>query len=293
MASPLVLVHGGAGDVPPERRARHAQGCLEAARAGGRVLAAGGSAVEAVVAAVEVLENDPIYNAGVGCALTREGHVSLDVSLMDGETRDAAGLAALASFRNPIHIARAMLYEPVVMMAGSAATRWAEQQGFRQVPEETMITEYVRERWREVVEGRGASNFAGGTVGAVARDAQGRLAAGTSTGGTMGKPAGRVGDSPVIGAGTYADDLAAVSATGDGEAFLRSVFAARLADKVRYGRPPEESLRKMLERVRDRFGGIGGAILITRDGGPYRWWSSEVMSHGWWTPGGDGCGIEP
>lgn len=293
MVSPLVLVHGGAGDVPPDRRARHAQGCLEAARAGGRILAAGGSAVEAVVAAIEVLENDPIYNAGTGCALTSEGRVTLDVSMMDGATRDAAGLAALGPFPNPIRIARAMLYEPVVMMAGPEATRWAEQRGFRQVPEDSMITEYVRARWRDVMRGEAKSNFAGGTVGAVVRDAAGRLAAGTSTGGTMGKLPGRVGDSPVIGAGTYADDLAAVSATGDGEAFLRAVFAARLADKIRYGREPEDALRKMLDRVRDRFGGIGGAILLTRDGGPFRYWTSEVMSHGWWSPGSEGCGIEP
>jgi beta-aspartyl-peptidase (threonine type) len=292
MSGPLVLVHGGAGDVAPERRARHAQGCLEAARAGGRVLAAGGTAVEAVVAAVELLENDPVYNAGTGCALTREGKVELDVSLMDGETRDAAGLAALAPFKNPIRIARAMLYEPEVMMAGAAATRWAERHGFQQVPEESMITEYVRARLRDVLNGAARSNFAGGTVGAVARDAAGRLAAGTSTGGTMGKLPGRVGDSPVIGAGTYADELAAVSATGDGEAFLRAVFAARLADKVRYGREPAESLRRMLERVRDRFGGIGGAILITRDSGPLRYWTSDVMSHGWWSPAGEGSGIE-
>ncbi len=293
MSQPLVLVHGGAGDVPPDRRARHAQGCQEAARAGGRILAAGGNAVDAVVAAIEVLENDPIYNAGTGCAITREGRVSLDVSLMDGATREAAGLAALASFKNPIRIARAMLYEPEVLLAGPEATRWAERHGFRQVPEDSMITEYVRARWREVVDGTGKPNFAGGTVGAVARDAQGHLAAGTSTGGTMGKLPGRVGDSPVVGAGTYAAERAAVSATGDGEAFLRAVFAARLADKVRYGREPEESLRTMLERVRDRFGGIGGAILITREGGPFRFWTSEVMSHGWWSPEGEGCGIEP
>lgn len=293
MSHPLVLVHGGAGDVAPERRARHAQGCLEAARAGGRVLAAGGAAVEAVVAAVEVLENDPVYNAGVGCALTREGRVELDVSLMDGETRAAAGLAALAPFKNPIRIARTMLYEPEVMMVGAAATRWAERHGFRQVAEESMITEFVRARLREVLDGTAKSNFAGGTVGAVARDAAGRLAAGTSTGGTMGKLPGRVGDSPVIGAGTYADELAAVSATGDGEAFLRAVFAARVADKIRHGRPPTEALRSMLERVRDRFDGIGGAILLTRDSGPLRYWTSEVMSHGWWSPEGEGCGIEP
>jgi len=291
MSHPLILVHGGAGDVPPERRERHAAGCLEAARAGGKILAAGGSAVEAAVAAIAVLEDDPAYNAGTGCALTRDGHVLLDVSLMDGETRHAAGLAGLAAFKNPIRIARAMLYEPDVLLAGPDATRWAEAHGFRQVPEESMITERVRAKWLEVVSGTAGANFAGGTVGAVARDAQGRLAAGTSTGGTMGKHPGRVGDSPIIGAGTYADELAAVSATGDGEAFLRAVFAARLADKVRFGIPPAEALQQTLERVRDRFGGIGGAILLTRDAGPFRFWTSTGMSHGWWTPQGDGCGI--
>lgn len=291
MSHPLILVHGGAGDVPAERRERHANGCRDAARAGGKVLAAGGSAVDAVVAAIEVLEDDPVYNAGTGCALTREGRVSLDVSLMDGETRDAAGLAALAPFKNPIRVARAMLYEPEVLLAGPEATRWAEEHGFVQAAESSMITDFVRAKWREVVSGTGTANFAGGTVGAVARDARGRLAAGTSTGGTMGKLPGRVGDSPIIGAGTYADDLCAVSATGDGEAFLRAVFAARLADKVRYGGAPQESLRTMLERVRDRFGGIGGAILLTPDAGPHAFWTSLGMSHGWWTPQGDGCGI--
>jgi beta-aspartyl-peptidase (threonine type) len=291
MSHPLILVHGGAGDVPPERRERHAAGCGAAARAGGKILAGGGSAVEAVVAAIAVLEDDPAYNAGTGCALTREGRVLLDVSLMDGETRHAAGLAGLAAFKNPILIARAMLYEPDVLLAGPEATRWAESHGFRQVPETEMITERVRAKWHEVVSGVAGSNFAGGTVGAVARDAQGRLAAGTSTGGTMGKHPGRVGDSPIIGAGTYADEVAAVSATGDGEAFLRAVFAARLADKVRYGMEPAAALQQTLEKVRDRFGGIGGAILLTRDGGPFQFWTSIGMSHGWWTPQGDGCGI--
>jgi isoaspartyl peptidase/L-asparaginase-like protein (Ntn-hydrolase superfamily) len=107
----------------------------------------------------------------------------------------------------------------------------------------------------------------------------------------MGKLSGRVGDSPIIGAGTYADDLAAVSATGDGEAFLRAVFAARLADRVRYGGAPQESLRKALERVRELFGGIGGAILLTKDSGPHAHWTSRGMSHAWWTPDGDGSGI--
>ncbi len=291
MSHPLILVHGGAGDVPAERRERHAEGCRKAARAGGRVLAAGGAAVDAVVAAIEVLEDDPVYNAGTGCALTREGHVALDVSLMDGETREAAGLASLAPFKNPIRIARAMLTAPEVLLAGPEATRWAEAHGFRQVPEASMITDYVRATWKAVMAGTGTSNFAGGTVGGGARDARGQLAAGTSTGGTMGKLPGRVGDSPIIGAGTYADDVAAVSATGDGEAFLRAVFAARLADKVRYGGEPQESLQKMLERVRDRFGGIGGAVLLTKTSGPHSFWTSHGMSHGWWTPQGDGCGI--
>ncbi|MBC8370414.1 MAG: isoaspartyl peptidase/L-asparaginase [Planctomycetes bacterium] len=291
MTTPLVLVHGGAGDVPEASRAAHAEGCRLAAIAGGKILDGGGSVVDAVTAAVAVMEDNPVYNAGVGCALTRSGRVSLDAAVMCGKTRDAAGLAALDAFPNPIKIAREMLKAPEVLLVGQPASEWAERNGFHRVPEDELTTETARLQWHRVVDHGESPNFAGGTVGAVARDANGNLAAATSTGGTMGKKPGRVGDSPLIGAGTYADEVCAVSATGVGEAFMRSVFAARVSDAVRFGKEPGEALQIMLERVRDFFDGVGGAILITPDSDPHAFWTTVGMSHGWWTPNEDGKGI--
>ena len=291
MTKPLVLVHGGAGDIPPESREKHSKGCQEAALAGGEVILNGGSAAEAVVAAVEVLENNPIYNAGVGCAFTSRGRVSLDTAIMCGKTREAAGLAALDAFPNPIRIAHKMLTAPEVLLVGEPASEWAERNGFRRVPEDELTTEASRLHWHRVVEQGLPSNYAGGTVGAVVRDSEGNLAAGTSTGGTMGKKPGRVGDSPIIGSGTYADDVCAVSATGEGEAFMRSVFAARVSDGVRFGKEPSEALESMLNRVQTFFGGLGGAILLSKDGGPHVFWTTVGMSHAWWTPDESGYGI--
>jgi beta-aspartyl-peptidase (threonine type) len=291
MAEALILVHGGAGDVPEASREAHAAGCRKAAEAGGAVLAAGGSPVEAACEAVTVLEDDPLYNAGRGCALTKAGRVSLDAAVMDGHTREAAGLAALDAFPNPVRLAQRMLSEPEVLLVGQPASQWAERMGFRRLPENELTTEAALAQWHRVVDEGADPNFAGGTVGAVARDAEGRLAAATSTGGTMGKKSGRVGDSPIVGIGTYADKHCAVSATGHGEAFMRSVFGARVADAIRYGEAPREALERMLGHVRDFFGGYGGAILITPESGPEAHWTTVGMSHGWWTPAGSGAGI--
>ena len=287
----MILVHGGAGDVPPESRPAHEAGCLEAVRAGGVVLAGGGSAVEAVCAAVEVLEGLPQYNAGTGCALTRDGRVSLDAAVMDGETMQAGGLACLGAFPHPIRIAQRLLPEKEVLLVGPPAEEWARLQGFAMVPESRLITERVRKTWREVVENGGSGNFAGGTGGAVCRDARGRLAAGTSTGGTMGKTPGRVGDSPLVGAGTYADEHCAISATGEGESFIRACFAGQVAEALADGMEAEAALYSQLERVRDRYEGVGGAIMLTPTGPPMALRTTETMSWAWWSPEGEGSGI--
>lgn len=291
MASPLILVHGGAGLIPAASQYAHAHGCQLAAEVGGAVLQAGGSSVDAACAAVEVLEANPLYNAGIGCALTREGRVSLDAAIMCGKSRNAAGLAALDAFPHPIQIAKAMLEEPEVLLVGHPASEWAVSRGFRRVPENELTTEAARIQWHKVVDDGADPNFAGGTVGAVVRDSEGHLAAATSTGGTMGKKPGRVGDSPLIGAGTYADSKCAVSATGHGEAFMRAVFGARVADAIRFGEDPAAALERSLIRTRDFFGGLGGAILLTPDSGPQQFWTTPYMSHGWWSPEGSGCGI--
>jgi len=287
----MILVHGGAGEVPVSSRAAHEAGCREAVEAGGVVLSAGGTATEAVCAAVEVLEGLPQYNAGIGCALTRDGRVSLDAGIMCGKTQRAGGVACLGAFEHPIRIAQKLLGEKEVLLAGPAAEEWARSQGFRTVPESRLITAAVRKSWREVVEEGASPNFAGGTVGAVCRDERGAMAAGTSTGGTMGKLPGRVGDSPLMGAGTYADELCAISATGEGESFIRAVFAGQVAEAVRDGIEPNTALFSQLERVRDAFEGVGGAILLTPNGDPIALRTTGTMSYAWWSPDGMGSGI--
>ncbi|HEX9792413.1 MAG TPA: isoaspartyl peptidase/L-asparaginase [Planctomycetota bacterium] len=290
MSDPLVLVHGGAGNVPEARRETHLEGCRRAAERGGEVLDAGGSAVEAASAAVVVLEDDNNFNAGTGCALDRNGRVSLDAAVMCGATLNAGAVAALPPFRNPVLLAVRLLERREVLIVGPAAAAWAAAEGFELLPDDAMITPGSRREWQRVIDRGEVSNWAGGTVGAVARDAQGRLAAATSTGGAMGKPPGRVGDSPLIGMGTYADGHAAISATGDGEAFIRTVFAARVADAIAAGAAPEAALKAGLERVHSQAGGNGGAILVGPTGGPVAARHAEFMSHAWWTPAGSGVG---
>jgi beta-aspartyl-peptidase (threonine type) len=214
-----VLVHGGAGHVPAERRPRHVEGCARAARAGAEVLARGGSALDAVEVAVRALEDDPSFNAGTGACLNAEGRVEHDASIMNGADLRAGAICALAAFKNPIAIARAVLDDGRhVLYAAEGARAFAAAHGFVEVDPESLVTEVARAAWEAAKRSGAAAGWAGGTVGAVARDASGHVAAATSTGGTMNKRPGRVGDSPLIGAGCIADDESgAVSTTGHGE----------------------------------------------------------------------------
>lgn len=244
-----ILVHGGAGDVADDRISLHIEGCEKAAAAGAEVLAAGGSALDAVQRAVEVLEDDPLFNAGTGACLTAEETIELDASLMNGADLRAGGVCALPPFRHPIAIARKVMDATKhVLLAAEGAARFAEAHGFVRAPLESMITERARARLDE----------ARGTVGAVARDAHGHVAAATSTGGMVNKLVGRVGDSPLIGAGTYADDrTAACSTTGHGESMIRVCLAKTATDTS-----VASAIAMMEERTRER----GGAILARPDG---------------------------
>jgi beta-aspartyl-peptidase (threonine type) len=261
-------VHGGAGDVPPEALARHVEGCRRAALEGAKVLRAGGSALDAAQRAVEVLEDDPCFNAGTGACLNEEGTVELDASVMEGTHLRGAGVCALPAFKNPIRIARAALEDGRhVLYAADGAARFAQSQGFDPVAPETMITASARRRWEAVKSGAASAGWAGGTVGAVARDATGAVAAATSTGGRVNKAKGRVGDSPVLGAGTYADDDAgACSNTGDGEAVLRLCLAKSAIEWMRMGAFPEDAARAAVRHMIARTGGTGGIILVDRAG---------------------------
>ncbi len=275
-----VLVHGGAGHVPEERRPLHAEGCRRAARAAAEVLSAGGSALVAVERAVRALEDDPLFNAGTGACLDAEGHVELDASIMEGTTLRAGAVCALAGFADPIAIARAALEDGRhVLYAAHGARLFALSRGFVEVPEAALITPAARAAFA-AVQGGASTGWAGGTVGAVARDAAGHTAAATSTGGMINKRVGRVGDSPLIGAGTYADDTAgAVSTTGHGEGMIRLGVARLATFAMGNGSPAEEAVHRAIEALGARVGATGGAIAVDREG---RWgWSRSTVTMSW------------
>ncbi len=259
-------IHGGAGDIPESVRDAHAQGCAAAARAGAEILAGGGSALDAVQRAVEVLEDDPRFNAGTGACLTESGALELDASIMNGADLAAGAVCTLPPFVHPIAIARAALDDGRhILYAAEGAARFAIEKGFSRASADAMITDAVRERWKRG--SAGAESYAGNTVGAVARDKHGHVAAATSTGGTFFKRDGRVGDSPIIGAGTYADDGAgALSATGMGEGIIRVCLAKSAVEWLRGGMPPEQAARAAATLLEERGRGAGGLVLVDKHG---------------------------
>jgi beta-aspartyl-peptidase (threonine type) len=281
-ASWSILVHGGAGTVPDDAIEAHAQGCFDAAEIGGRLLRSGGTALDAVQRAVESLENNPLYNAGRGASLTDAGTVELDASIMSGPDLRAGALCSLPPFRNPIAIARQVLEAGgPVLYSDRGAERFAVDRGFSRVSDEDLITEKSRARWEIIRKSGGIAGFAGGTVGAVALDAEGHVAAATSTGGMMNKPRGRVGDSPLIGAGTYADDEAGcASNTGDGEAVIRLVLAKEACTMLKNKTLPEAAARQSIAMLGERANGSGGIILVDPNGRMGLARSTKTMSWG-------------
>ncbi len=218
-----IVVHGGAGTIAPELVESARLGCSEAAIAGWRILQAGGSALEAVETAVRILEDNPQYNAGTGASLTQEGHIELDAGIMEGHTLQVGAVAGVEFIKNPISLARTILKSPHVMLIGKGAQDFARAQGFSLARLEDLLTERQYTNWKKAQVERQETQPGErhGTVGAVALDSAGNLAAATSTGGLRNKHPGRVGDSPLTGAGFYADEQAAVSCTGDGQTCCR------------------------------------------------------------------------
>ncbi|HTK71147.1 MAG TPA: isoaspartyl peptidase/L-asparaginase [Croceibacterium sp.] len=272
-----IAIHGGAGTILRENlteamRGEYEAGLGAALDAGARLLAEGGNALDAVAATVVLLEDDPHFNAGRGATFTFDGKIELDAAIMDGRTRAAGAVAGVTRERNPVLIARAVMeHSPHVFLAGVGAERFAREQGFEPVDPAWFETAERRRQFEEFRQ-RKSGWFDGsvkyGTVGAVARDRQGHVAAATSTGGLTGKRWGRVGDSPVIGAGTYADDRAcAVSATGAGEYFIRTAAAKAIADRmVLLGESAQAAADAVIAEIGE-LGGEGGVIVAAADGG--------------------------
>lgn len=262
-----MLVHGGAGTREGAEAGDEATGCLAAARAGAAVLSADGSALDAVQRAVEWLEDDPRFNAGTGGALTRAGTLELDAAIMSGDGLRLGAVCVLPAFRHPVAIARAVLERGRhVLYAGDGAAAFARVNGFAPALESDMITHASRRKLERFLAPSGVVS-GGNTVGAVARDAAGHVAAATSTGGITGKEPGRIGDSPLAGAGTYADDLlGAASATGQGEGIIRVSLSTRALLRLANGGTPDAACAELLAHMLATTGARGGLIVAAPDG---------------------------
>jgi beta-aspartyl-peptidase (threonine type) len=242
LVKPALIVHGGAWNIPDESVDRCKAGCLAALNAGWSILSAGGAAIDAIEAAIVVLEDDPVFDAGYGSHLNLDGQVECDAIVMNAATLRAGSIAAVQRIRNPIRLARKVLEEcPHMMLVGGGAERFAESHGIPLCDPEELVAPAEREAWQSCrKDEHAAANHRGheqGTVGAVALDANGALFAATSTGGTCCKLPGRVGDSPLIGCGCYADiEAGGVSATGYGEAIMKVVLAKTATDFLRDSR---------------------------------------------------------
>jgi beta-aspartyl-peptidase (threonine type) len=324
--TPTLLVHGGAWAIPADAAAAHQAGVRKALETGYAVLSRGGSSIDAVEAAVTVLEDDPTFDAGRGSFLTSDGSVQLDALLMDGGRMKAGGVACVERLRNPIQAARLVLeHSQHVYFVGAGAEQFAQAHGMSLIDNAELVLDRERERlvhakFRESA-GFGDNTFSGldspllpvlhddkspetavvddparftshDTVGAVALDARGNLAAATSTGGTLNKTPGRVGDSSLIGCGCYADNLsAAVSLTGWGEPIMKLVLGKWATDRVASGAAPELAAREAISYLFNRLGGHGGIILLGPDGRFGFAHNTPAMAWGLATPAGLQTGL--
>jgi L-asparaginase / beta-aspartyl-peptidase len=328
--TPILLVHGGAWAIPEDAEAAHEAGVRNALEAGYRILTRGGSALDAVEAAVTVLEDDPTFDAGRGSFLTSDGRVQLDALLMDGGRMKAGGVACVERLRNPIQAARLVLEQsPHVYFVGTGAEEFANSHGMHLIDNAELVLDRERERLRvaqerqaagladatfsgleddkdpatAVPQGSGlrdqgseeiedATRYSHDTVGAVALDVNGNLAAGTSTGGTLNKTPGRVGDSSLIGCGCYADNQsAAVSLTGWGEPIMKLVLGKWAVDRVAGGMTPDLAAHEAMDYLNNRLGGHGGIILLGPDGRFGMAYNTPAMAWGIATPSGIQTGL--
>jgi beta-aspartyl-peptidase (threonine type) len=272
-----LIVHGGAGDIPSDGVEPHRRGVALAASRGWQVLKDGGTALDAVEAAIVAMEDDPAFDAGLGSYLNQSGMVEMDASIMDGRTLDAGAVAGVQHVKNPIRLARHVMASPLTLLIGPGAEAFARQVGIPLIDNKDLQTREQVALWEECRKNPPppkqvqyvppSLDHFGDTVGCIAVDDHGDISAGTSTGGTRFKPAGRVGDSPIIGAGVYADNfLGGASATGWGEAITRVVLSKYALDALALCQNPDQAARVAIEYLARRVGGTGGIILADTSG---------------------------
>lgn len=289
---PSIIVHGGAGEWEPELIGPGREGVYRAAQAGWIVLAGGGSALDAVEAAIVIMEDDDTFDAGRGSFLNADGQVELDAGFMDGKDLRVGAVAGVQFIQNPIRLARAVLEKSDhVLLVAAGAQRFAAKMGFRPCELTDLAVPREFERWQKHLrEGAGSGHRrrrkVGDTVGCVAMDQDGHVAAGTSTGGTANKMPGRVGDVPMVGCGFYADDrLGGASSTGWGEAIAKVLLARLVLDRLEQSGDPHEAARAAIHELQDRVAGDGGIILLSPEGHPGWWRNTPCMPFAYQTVG--------
>jgi beta-aspartyl-peptidase (threonine type) len=269
-----LIVHGGAGNIPADSFEGFQVGCTAAATIGWQVLRQGGHALDVVEAAVRALENNPQFNAGTGSCLNRAGNIEMDAGIMDGSTLQVGAIAGVELIKNPISLARRVLMSEHAMLIGKGTQSFAKDEGIPLCRFEDLLTERQYNAWKDLQSGspttsmdtQDESEQKHGTVGAVAIDSEGRLAAATSTGGMINKYQGRIGDSPLVGCGFYADEYAAISCTGYGEDFIRLMIAQRAASYVAQGASAQEAAEAAMSFLSQHASGTGGLIVVDRHG---------------------------
>lgn len=294
MTKPALVVHGGAWKIPDSELDAHESGIWAALDAGWRILDAGGAALDAVEAAIVVMEDDPVFDAGRGSILNVDGSIEMDASIMDGNGLRAGAVAALRNFPNPVKIARCVMEKTEhILLAGQGCEQFALKQGFAQVPIRELLTQRELKRLESLIadeDFRTADAFGEkrGTVGAVAVDLSGNIAAATSTGGTPKKIPGRVGDTPLIGCGTFAENgVGGVSCTGWGEAIMKVTLAREVIEAIRQGASSQSAAEQGIRVLETRAGGLGGLICLDSAGKIGIFYNTPRMARGHIAPGMD------
>lgn len=292
--TPVVLVHGGAGDIPDESIPAKLDGVKRAVANGFKILESGGSALDAAQAAVEVMEEDPAFNAGKGAVLNLDGEIEMDAIVMEGTNLKVGSVGAVRNILHPIALARLVLEKcPHVMLVGEGANRFAETVGMETIPAYRLVTQAAIDALENFINNSGDAvtelgyNGGVGTVGAVVVDKNGQVAVATSTGGTTGKLPGRVGDTPIPGSGGYADDkIGAVSTTGKGESIMRVCLSHRILNLMEQGKSAREATEEALKYMGSTVGDTAGAITVSNTGDVGIYFISNRMA--WAYKKGDG-----